>query len=572
MLAAFPRLFSTRKILLCMLAGAAIGLAVGLKVLEPTFITGSDGKWVRPENDYNAYLVAWHYFVIDEWRLPLFALPLMGYPEGGSVLFNDALPIASLVTKLLYQLTGVRVNPFGWWILLTYILQGAMAARLAYAVGATSVWAAVAAAVLAVVNVSFVNRMGHTALSSHFLLLWAMALYFETVRRARPKAAETTALLAVALLVNAYLFVMALAIVLLAWIALGLRRQWTTRSIASFAAGMAILAGIGLVAGYGVMFVDPATMKSEGFGHYSWNLVTLFVPFKGLFGFMEGIARDATKGQYEGEAYVGHGVLLALALCLLFTPRKVLAHIRNHWVYVAGILAIASFAASNKVYFGASLLIQYDLPQAAIELANYFRASGRFIWPLAYSLAILPTACLFRWWPRAPAIGAALLAAFLQIQESYPLLQYLRMRTGVAAADLVDTPRLNSWLGAHERLWQYPSWSCGGLGGKRWAGNPEANRELQVQLAAARAGVPTNSVYTSRMLKDCPAEFQWGQRPELAEGVLYLLGPEAVAGTPALSALARSNACVTLDWAVACSLQWSRIAAEGGLGSRTIRK
>ena len=62
-----------------------------------------------------------------------------------------------------------------------------MAARLVCAVGVRSVWACAAAAVLAIVNTSFGSRMGHTALSSHFLLLWALALHFESLRRGRAK-------------------------------------------------------------------------------------------------------------------------------------------------------------------------------------------------------------------------------------------------------------------------------------------------------------------------------------------------------------------------------------------------
>ena len=59
------------------------------------FIAGTGGKWIRPENDYVAYLVAWNYYIVDTWRFPLFDLPAMGYPEGGSVLFNDALPLTA---------------------------------------------------------------------------------------------------------------------------------------------------------------------------------------------------------------------------------------------------------------------------------------------------------------------------------------------------------------------------------------------------------------------------------------------------------------------------------------------
>ena len=39
---------------------ATVGLVFGLQALAPPFITGAGGKWVRPENDYNPYLVACH--------------------------------------------------------------------------------------------------------------------------------------------------------------------------------------------------------------------------------------------------------------------------------------------------------------------------------------------------------------------------------------------------------------------------------------------------------------------------------------------------------------------------------
>lgn len=567
------RLFDRRRVLVCTLAGAVLGMAIALQGLSPAFIAGTGGKWVRPENDYIAYLVAWNYFIVDEWRLPLFELPAMGYPEGGSVLFNDALPATALPTKVLYKLTGMRVNPFGWWIFLTYILQGAMAARLVCAVGVRSVWACLAAATFAVVCTSFASRMGHTALSSHFLLLWALALYFESVRRSRLKAIEFSLLLAAAVLINSYLFAMVFGFLLVTIAALWFRRQLTRRDLQVAGAGVAVVVVIAVTAGYGVFLVSPSTMKSEGFGLYSWNLAGLLVPPAGVFGQFAGIARDATHGQYEGEAYLGHGALVVLLLCVLFTPRRVVQHLRTHAIYVAALLGFAAYAASNKVYFGSTLLAEYPLPQFALDLGNYFRATGRFIWPLSYSLAILPVACIFRWWHPAPAIAVVVLGVSLQIQDEWPKLEYRARLTAQPYEDLVDTARLNSWLSQHDRLWQYPSWACGGLGGsKRSWGNKESNRELQVQLAAARAGLPTNSVYTSRLLKHCPTEFTWLNNPQLEDGVLYLLGPEAVAASPTLTTLARSNACVTLDWVVACSRKWSRMAEAAELGAPSRRK
>jgi len=159
------------------------------------------------------------------------------------------------------------------------------------------------------------------------------------------------------------------------------------------------------------------------------------------------------------------------------------------------------------------------------------------------------------------------------VDEGWDALRYRRTLTRAAAEDLINTPVMNSWLAQHHKLWQFPSWACGGLGGtKRWAGNPEANRELQVQLAAAQAGVPTNSVYTSRLLKNCPIEFTWANDPQLEDGVLYVLGPEAVAASPTLTRLAHTNACVTLDWSVVCSRKWLAMAADRAAASQAAPK
>ncbi len=542
-----------------LIAGGVVGLIVGLQALDPLFIAGTGGKWVRPENDYNAYLVAWSYYVRDAWRVPLFSLPLMGYPEGGSVLFNDALPLTALGTKILYKVSGALINPFGWWILLTYVLQGTMAARLMQAVGVCSIWACLSAAAFAVVSTSFVTRMGHTALSTHCVLLWAIALHFSSLRQRRAKIAESTVLLAITLLVNAYLFAMVFALVAITQIALLCRHALDSRDVRRAAVGMTFVVALGLLAGYALVFTNPTTMKSEGFGRYSWNLATLLLPAEGVLGLLGGVTRDATHGQYEGEAYIGQGALLLLVLAASWAPRRALGYLRRYWVFTATLVAFAIYAASNRVYAGSMLVVAYDLPGFALDAGNYFRATGRFIWPLAYSLTLLPLACLFRWWQRPAAIMVAGLAVWLQVSEATPGIRYRRLQTTQAQADLIEESRLLPWLSDHQRLWQFPSWDCGGLVGRnrQWP-SVDSNRELQLQLAAARAGRPTNSVYMSRALKNCDVEATWQENPQLDDGTMYVLGPSTVQASSALSALAKSNACVRLDWAVVCSSAWVR--------------
>jgi hypothetical protein len=535
-----------------MVAAGAAAACLAYATLDAQFLHGTGGKWLQPDNDSAAYLVAWSYFLGDSWRLPLFAIPHMGYPEGGNVLFIDALPLTALVTKILYAVTGLRVNPYGPWNLLTYVLQGVFAARLIYAAGARSLPAALAGCVLTVCTTSFMWRMQHTAISSHFLILWALALYFES-RRGSRRLVEMWVLAGLALLINSYLFAMVIAIHAVTLLATIPRDRLPWRDAGTIACGAAAVFAIAIAAGYGIMFTNPSSMQAKGFGYFSWNLAGLFVP-RSL-----AVVRDATGGQYEGEAYIGMGALLVVAIALVARPADVVRHLRNHAWLVALLVVFAAYAASNRVYAGSTLLLSYDVTPRIEGLASFFRATGRFIWPVVYAVVPLSLACVFRWSRPVVAVAIAAVAVSVQLTEFGPYMQYFKSITGRAQASAIDISQVNDWVKMHERVWQYPSWACGGLSGSmvRW-GSFEANRELQIQLLAARAGTPMNSIYTSRLLKNCERELEWGAHPQLEEGVLYLLNWKTVVETPAVASLVASSPCVGLSWGIACSTRFAR--------------
>ncbi|HEY7500985.1 MAG TPA: DUF6311 domain-containing protein [Vicinamibacterales bacterium] len=532
------------------LAAAAIAAIIAYNTLDAQFLHGTGGKWLQPDNDSAAYMVAWSYFLGDAWRLPIFAVPRMGYPEGGNVLFLDALPLTAIVTKCVYAATRIRLNPYGPWNLLTYLLQGAFAARLLYAAGARSLPAALAGAVLLVCTTSFMWRMQHTAISSHFLILWALALYFES-RRGSRRLVEMWVLASLALLINSYLFAMVIALHAVTLLATIPRDGLPWRDVRTMACGAAAVVAIALASGYGVLFTNPSSMQAMGFGLFSWNLAGLLVPRS------FDVVRDATGGQYEGEAYIGMGALIVVTVALVSRPAATARHVRTHAWLVALLAACAIYAASNRVYAGSTLVLSYDVPARVESLASFFRATGRFIWPVAYSVVALSLACVFRWWRPAIAIPIAALAVVVQLTEVRPYMRYFKVTTGRALASAIDAARVDEWVRTHDRIWQYPSWSCGGLSGSKVeSGSLEANRELQIQLLAARAGTPMNSIYTSRMLKHCDREFEWGAHPRFEEGVLYLLSWKTAAETPAIATLVASGPCIGLSWGIACSTRF----------------
>jgi hypothetical protein len=484
----------------------------------------------------------------------------MGYPEGGNVLFVDALPLTAIVTKIVYAATGAMVNPFGPWTLLTYILQGVFTARLLFAVGVRSLAASVAAAVLTTTATSFVWRMSHTAVSSHFLLLWALALYFESYR-GKDRAVELWVLAGLTLLINAYLFVMVMALHALTLASLAAAGRFRWREARIVATGCAAVVAMALAAGYGIMFTNPSSMQAMGFGHFSWNLAGLLVPPT------LGIVRDATGGQYEGESYIGLGALMMFAAVVIASPRTVMRHVADHKLFVALLLMFAVYAASNRVYAGSTLILDYRLPTGIESLGGFFRATGRFIWPVAYALIVLSVACAFRSWRRSFALVAVAAAVVLQIREADPIMHYLRTTTGRAPAEAIDRVQVDAWVRSHNRVWQFPSWGCGGLVGpeRRWGGL-DANRELQIQLLAAARGIPSNSIYTSRMLKRCDREQEWGDAPRFEGGVLYIVSWKAAVETPALAQAIGSAPCVGLSWAIVCSNTFRRSSESSRFG------
>jgi hypothetical protein len=161
------------------LLGALVGLVFMFGTFDVHFFAGTGPRWEHPTPDMVAYLASTFYYWNDAWRVPLFELPAMGYPEGGSVVYNDAIPIGALASKIVASLTGLRIAHFGPWVVLCAALQGAFVARLAHLLGNRSLPATTALVAIVMSLPIALIRPEHFALQSHFLLTWALCVYVE---------------------------------------------------------------------------------------------------------------------------------------------------------------------------------------------------------------------------------------------------------------------------------------------------------------------------------------------------------------------------------------------------------
>ena len=297
-----------------LLLGALVGITFAFATYDVRFLAGTGPRWEHPTPDMVAYLASTFYYWNDAWRLPLFELPAMGYPEGGSVIYNDAIPIGALASKVVASLTGLRIAHFGPWVVLCAALQGVFVARLAHLAGNRSLLATTALVAMVMSLPIVLIRPEHFALQSQFLLTWALCVYVEAgTGRMRPWVVTTLA--ALALLVNPYFFLMVMAILAaavgIAWSG-GVPRSLLLRT--TLQAGLVVLV-ILFAAGY-VTWRDSARLASPGFGTFAWNPATLVLPPTGLWP-LGGMPRDAAGGgPYEGESYLGLAVLALLAAAL----------------------------------------------------------------------------------------------------------------------------------------------------------------------------------------------------------------------------------------------------------------
>jgi hypothetical protein len=249
----------------------------------------------------------------------------------------------------------------------------------------------------------------------------------------------------------------------------------------------------------------------------------------GLFIFTRG-SIGGTAGQYEGYAYLGIGTLLLLGLALLRNATALLPLVRRYWVLVLLLLAFTLYALSNTIYAFHFKLISFPVPDVLERtVLGWFRAGGRFFWPVAYTLVALAVAgALLRLQPRAAVV---LVVAVLLLQWADLALWRERLRdfrdAPRASAFGDQAPGLSETIGRVGAVAVMPHLFCSAAGADYGARQNVATHE--VQLMAARQNAFMSDVHLARGNRPCSEEVpqitrptvlvvldEWRHRPEVA--------------------------------------------------------
>jgi hypothetical protein len=352
-----------------------------LSVFPHWALTGQVPPGAPPTADFAQQIVGQRYFLPSPWHWPVLNAPGPMSPWGVNIAFTDSNPLASLIAKAARPFLPPFDQVVTLWQALCWLLQPAAAIFALRSAGERRVWPALAAATLALLQPAFLAGFWHASLSSHFVILIMVGLYFRIVRGSRASLVCACCLLPVLLLIHPYLVFMDAAILAAAPVTLAYHRMpgWPRVSLA-------IIASFGAVAAFALLLGYQQGHSPGGYGIFSMNLLAPWYPARS--GIVPGLLEadiDATGGQRSNDAYLGMGLALLIAATLTTSWPAIRRAMSRHPGLMSACLALTLLAISNRVTFGKLVLFRIHMAVGPLEM---IRASSRLAWPVSYIILI----------------------------------------------------------------------------------------------------------------------------------------------------------------------------------------
>ncbi len=395
-----------KRILILIFASAFLSTILFYLLFGFNAVNPQNDEWIyhsAKDNDIMQHYAGWVFYRNADFQFPLGQAIEMQYPSGvGATLsFTDSIPIAGVFFKLFSALLPQTFQYFGIWALLCYVLMGVGSCLLLSLFLKDTIAQNIACVIgsgLFVISPVMADRaFRHSALASHFLIIFALYLYFYAKKYHKPYNFAWYGLCALAVCIHPYF----LPIVFAVLFALLLEITFDAKKLHVFIKSLLFLMGcIAITCAFGFVigvFNAPAGVNLD-YGFWSMNLNSVFNPQAVSANYSRVIsALPLTNGNIDGFNYWGIGILIAFFIgfvIIAFKRRDILKKlIKQYYGLLFSCFALTIFAITNVVTLFDKTLLTVPLPQNIVEFCSIFRASGRMFWLVDY-LAIL-CVCLF---------------------------------------------------------------------------------------------------------------------------------------------------------------------------------
>lgn len=386
--------------------GAILFIAIyGARILDPTY-----EDWLFQGGDLTQHYLGWVFFRKSDWHFPLGLIDGVLGSIKISVIYTDSAPIFALFFKLLSPLLPETFQYFGFLGLFSFMMTGACSTLLIHRFNKNGIFCILGSTLYTVSPVILQRLYGHETLSCHFMILLGLILWLYQDHKWEKKWQKKfmmpilwglLGILAVS--IHIYYLPMIYCFLLGSFITDLFKYKKYRRpllcfvSITSFSLLTLWLLGA---------FYTKADISAQGLGVNSANINTFWNPLNlqgtrgGLVGYPSKGSRflkalDVNKGQYEGYAYVGLGIMLGALILLIASicrsikrKKRLTSDIgeflkkRKIWC-IAGAVVFAVaiiYAISPNAYFNGRKIYDIYYSESIINFMSSFRATGRFAW------------------------------------------------------------------------------------------------------------------------------------------------------------------------------------------------
>lgn len=297
--------------------GAIIFLAIfGWRVLDITYV---DWTYSNMKGDLIQHQLGFEFFYNAPWKWPIGYYDTNLYPFGTSVMYSDSIPLFAIIFKLLRPvLPGGSIQFLGLFGFMCFALQGGFGSIILAKKLKNRVCIGLGTVLIVMSFVLFARIFNHTALSAHFIILavFAFWLYKDKFQSLRSRIIFWIGIMSLSVLIQFYfvgmLLVLMLGFIIDDWIDYKkIHRQ------------LCIIAG-SIVSIFGTMYLiggfsTSTSGATEGLGLYAMNLNAFFNPGipMGKYDYILPTL-PTLSGQYEGNMYLGLGILLLLSFLLIY--------------------------------------------------------------------------------------------------------------------------------------------------------------------------------------------------------------------------------------------------------------
>ena len=281
---------------------------------------------------------------------------------------------------------------FGLWALSCFLLQGWFAGKVMQRLTSDPLAQLIGVLFFLTASIFLVRVYMHPALSAQWLLLAGFALALGENFRAR----TWVLLLAVAILVHAYMFVMLAAL----WAGDLTQRWWRgeydrMQLLVHAAIAVTLVTGLMWAVGY---FMPMSTLDTPIRTHLDlWFPFWTGNPLAGEWSWVVP-ASNLDILASDGFGYFGLGFLLLLPIAVVSyvvarwrtpgTTEEGAIRLSSWWILTGVCLGLFIYALGPKVYFAQKLLYAYPLPDWLDHVYRVFRGAARLMWPMWYLVLI----------------------------------------------------------------------------------------------------------------------------------------------------------------------------------------